>query len=359
MTVGELAAMLGGICVGNDSLQLVGIAPLSAARPDEVSYLTRADYVAAALESAAGCVIVSDPSTLPNRTLIVVPNARLAYLGTIDIFNPPPAPPPPHLSSLAHIEPSAVLGVGVSVGPFATIGARTIIGDHSKIGAGTRIGSDCRVGTNCQIYSGAVLYDGSSLADRVIVHANAVIGSDGFGFYLGSDEPVRIPQVGKVVIESDVEIGPSSCIERATLTETYIGPRAKIGALVIVGHNTYVGQDTVIVAHSAIAGSVRIGRAARIWGKVGVRGHRTIGNNAKVLAASFVTSDVPDGTTVGGNPAVAHIQWKRGIVALSKLPAALRQLGRLSSSARLNKEGATSSEAQTSGSGSLDKRDDP
>lgn len=327
ISVNELAQVIGGTVHGDGALILSGISPLETARPNELSFLTKHRYRQQAAVTHAGCVIVASEDALPAKTVIVTPDPHLAYVKAMHFFFPEQRL---HLgiSPDTSIDGTVELGTNVSIGSKVVVGARSSIGSGTAILAGVVIGDDCRVGSNCVIHPGAILYPQTELGNRVIVHANAVLGVDGFGFYLANVKPVRVPQVGRVVIEDEVEIGPCVCVERATFDQTRIGARVKIGALTYVGHNVSIGNDTVIVGQTGVSGSVKIGSGCRIWGQVGIRGHIEIGDGARILARSAVFRSVPPGSVYGGEPAVPHLEWKRIVSSMKRLPNLIRTIGR-------------------------------
>jgi len=201
-----------------------------------------------------------------------------------------------------------------------------VVGSGADIGAGTRldaqvfVGADVRIGRDCRIFPQVALREGTRLGDRVTVHAGAVIGADGFGYARDGARYIKIPQVGRVVVEDDVEIGANATIDRATLGTTRIGRGTKIDNLVQIAHNVQVGEDTVIVAQVGISGSSQIGSRVTLAGQVGVVDHVRIGDNAIVGAQSGVTKDVPPGALVLGSPAVPHLEFKRQLAAIARLP---------------------------------------
>jgi UDP-3-O-[3-hydroxymyristoyl] glucosamine N-acyltransferase len=222
-------------------------------------------------------------------------------------------------SPQAQVDPTAILGEGVSIGPFATIGARTRIGKNCRIQAGCHIGDDVTLGENCVLYPNVVLYDDVHLGDNVIIHAGAVIGTDGFGYKFRNGEHVKFPQVGTVVIEANVEIGANTCIDRAALGATRVGVGTKIDNLVQIGHNVQIGARVLLCGQSGVSGSTVIKDLATLAAQAGVADHVTIGTQAIVFAQSGVTKDVADKDQVIGFPAANRKQALREMAALRRL----------------------------------------
>jgi UDP-3-O-[3-hydroxymyristoyl] glucosamine N-acyltransferase len=222
------------------------------------------------------------------------------------------------------VRPGAHLADGVSIGPLSYIEEGVAIGPRSAIGAQVYIGRDTRVGADCHFYPQVVIRERVEIGDRVIIHSGAVIGSDGFGYLRDRrGARVKIPQVGRVVIEDDVEIGANAAIDRATLGTTRLKRGTKIDNLVQIGHNVMIGEDTVIAGQTGIAGSVKIGDRVTLGGQVGVADHLEIGDDVAVGAKGGITKDVPTGKILLGNPAKDHMEFKRWLAATNRLPRLL------------------------------------
>ena len=329
ISVADLARTIEGRAVGDEGLLLRGIATLDDAGPADVSFLSSKAYRAAAESSAAGCVIVDSEDALPGRTVIVVEGAQLGYARAMQHFFPRERPPA-GVSAQATVDDTAVLGEGVYVDAGAVIGAGCRIGARTEIHAGVVIGADCEIGESCLLYPGVVLYPETVLGDRVIVHAGAILGADGFGVAWAGDGFTKIPQAGRAVIESDVEIGANTCIDRATLAETRIGRGTKIDNLTQVAHNVTIGPHSALAAQSGIAGSTTLGTGCQVAGQSGIAGHLEVGDRTTVLAKSALLTSFPEGgAAVAGIPAVKAFAWKRMSKALEKLPEVFRRLRRL------------------------------
>jgi UDP-3-O-[3-hydroxymyristoyl] glucosamine N-acyltransferase len=320
MSTAEVANYLGGVVKGNPELQLAGFKPLNVAGSSDLSFLHLGKYRNAALMSNAGAIIVNAGVELGNQTLIVVSEATEAYRRAIDLFYPE-LPITPGVSPNAIVDPSAVLGVDVQIGPGAILAAGVTVGDRVSVMAGAIIGEGCSIGRDSCIHSGAVLYPGVVIGERVAIYANAVIGADGFSFRQSPDgKHQRIRQVGRLVIEDDVEIGACACIDRAALTETRIGKGCKIDKFVFISHNVQLGPDCIVMGQSAVAGSTSIGAGSILCMQTGVREHLVLGEDTTVMARGFVVADTPPKSVVAGVPAMPAAQWRKVVAITKRLP---------------------------------------
>ena len=307
----EIARLLSAELIGSDA-RIEGASTLEEAGPAEVSICMDLRHTEPLKRTRAGGVLV--PKRLQRLgeqapcPLLLVDNPRLALLCVLEHLYPEPPcipgiQPGARLDAGARVADSARIEVGASVLTGAQIGERTWIHAGAFIGEGVRVGSDCRIGPN------AVVREGCVLGDRVIVGACAVLGSPGFGFVPDGGRIRRIPQVGKVVIADDVEIGANTCVDRATLGTTRVGQGSKIDNLVQIGHNVQIGQRVILAAQVGLAGSVRIEDGAVLGGQVGVADHLTIGAGAQIGAKSGLIADVPPGARLIGYPAGSVTEW--------------------------------------------------
>lgn len=319
MRLGEVAERLGCRLEGDGGLEVVAVRSLEEAGPHHLSFIARKAHISRLRESAVGAVILDEGWPPVDRPSLRTRNLYLALARALTIFHPA-APPAPG------IHPTAVVAPDVRVAPDACVGPLCVLGPGAKVGAGTileaqvAVGARVHIGQGCRIFPNVTLRDDVVLGDRVIVHSGTVIGADGFGYGRDGHRYVKIPQVGRVVIEDDVEIGANVCIDRATLDETRIGQGSKIDNLVQIGHNVRIGSDTVIVAQVGISGSVRIGSRVTLAGQAGVVDHVEIGDDVIVGAQAGVTKDVPPRSAVLGAPAVPHTEFKRQLAAVARLP---------------------------------------
>lgn len=327
-TLKEIAERVGGRLVGDPARRLAAVRPLDAAGPHDLSFLANPRYRDEAMASRAGALLLRDPDRIEGRDQVLVDHPYTALAAAMALFHPE-SRPAPGVSERAVVAPDARLGRDVSIGPLAVVGARVVLGDGAVLMAGVVLGDDVEVGPGSLLHPGVVVYARCLVGARVTLHAGAVVGSDGFGFGEEGGGRAKIPQVGIVRIEDDVEVGANTTIDRATFGETVIGRGSRLDNLVQVAHNVRVGEGSVLVAQSGIAGSTRLGRSVIVAGQSGVAGHLNVGDGAVVGAKSAVLSDLPAGAFVVGHPAIAHRDWKRAQAAWRRLPDLLRTVQRL------------------------------
>ena len=324
-TLGELAAALRATLEGDPARTVTGVAPLDTAGPDEVSFLIDARYAAAAAASRAGAFLVGPSVSGLRGPMLRVDAPQLALIELLTLFHPAAAGTP-------GIDRSAVVAADARVDPSATVGPLAVVESDASVGAGARIHALAFVGRGAEIGEGSVLHPrvvvgaGVKLGRRVVVHPGVVIGADGFGYAFDGHAHRKIPQVGGVLIEDDVEIGANTTIDRAMLGQTVVRRGTKIDNLVQVGHNVEIGEHSIIVAQVGISGSCRIGRNVVLAGQVGVADHVTVGDGAVVLAQSGLARDVAPGEKLFGTPARPVLQSKRIWVVEEQLPDIARRL---------------------------------
>jgi UDP-3-O-[3-hydroxymyristoyl] glucosamine N-acyltransferase len=323
LTAQELAERLGGTlehCPPDRPISEVK--PLEEAGAGSVSFLANPKYATKAKESPAGLILVDAVADLGDRPVLRVPHPYWAFAQAIGWLHPEPVPAWGH----EPVHPTVQVGQGCRVAPGATVGARSVLGAGSVVHPGVHIGEDCVVGEGCELFPGVVLYRRTQLGDRVAIHANSVVGSDGYGYVLVEGRHRKIPQVGWVEVGDDVEIGACVCIDRGVLGPTRIGAGTKIDNQVQVGHNVQVGQHCLLVAQTGISGSTRLGDYVTLAGKVGVVGHIEIGSRSIVGGNSVVAKSLPEGSFVTGFPARPHREWTESQAALNRLPKFMKQL---------------------------------
>ncbi|HWP35408.1 MAG TPA: UDP-3-O-(3-hydroxymyristoyl)glucosamine N-acyltransferase [Thermodesulfobacteriota bacterium] len=330
LTAGDLAARLSATVVGDGARPLHGVAPIDAAGPGDLTFVANPKYLRYLPGTRAGAVLLAREHLPPgpppaDRTYLVVPDPYLALAGALVLFHPPRRPPP-GVHPTAWVDPSATLGREVHIGPLCAVAAGCRLGDRVVLVGGVHLGEGVEVGEESTLHPNVTVYPGCRLGRRVVVHGGTVIGADGFGFARGPQGAVKIPQVGRVVIEDDVEIGANCAIDRATLGETRIGRGTKIDNLVQIGHNVVVGEGSLIVAQVGVSGSTRIGRGVTLAGQAGLVGHIEVGDGAIVTAQAGVSNDVPAGAVVSGTPHRPHHEWRRIAAALGELPALCRRV---------------------------------
>jgi UDP-3-O-[3-hydroxymyristoyl] glucosamine N-acyltransferase len=323
--LGELAGRLQGAVRGDPERRVRGIATLDQAGPDEISFLTHPRYRRRAADSRAGAIVVGPDSGLAGRDLLEVADPYLAVARLLQWFHPPP-PRRTGISPLAWVAQGVELAEEVAIGPFAVIEEGPRLEAGVSVGAGCVVGRDCRVGRESELMPRVVLYPGTQVGPRCLIHSGVVLGADGFGFATSAGRHHKIPQVGRVVIEADVEIGANSAVDRATLGETCVGEGSKIDDLVMIAHGVRIGPGALLAAQSGISGSSRVGARATFAGQSGAAGHLELGEGVVVAAKSAVLRDLPAGAFVAGIPAVNHLQWKRSQALVQKLPGLRREI---------------------------------
>jgi UDP-3-O-[3-hydroxymyristoyl] glucosamine N-acyltransferase len=322
-TIKDLAEVCGAEIVGGNPQQTIhSAANIDAAGAHQIAFIAGAKYASKLASIPASAVIVpkDTPAAIahPDTCLLRVDDPEMAFVACLHHLYPEKVRRAA-LSPQAVVDPTATLGEGVSVGPFASVGARSTIGKNCRIQAGCHIGEDVTLGDHCVLYPNVVLYDGARLGDNVIIHSGSVIGADGFGYRFRIGDYVKFPQVGNVVIESNVEIGVNSSVDRAALGTTRVGEGTKIDNLVQVGHNCDVGARVLLCSQSGVGGSSVVKDLAVLAAQAGVADHITIGTQAIVLAQAGVTKDVADRDQVIGFPAANRKEALREMAALHRL----------------------------------------
>ncbi len=321
LTAQAVADLVGGRLLGDGRLVLDGIGPLDRAGPDTLSLLVSARYLPYFRASSAGAVLISEALAREGSgptTRIVVADPHRALLTIIPAFCP--SEELTHgVDPTARLGPGVTLGSDVSIGPYVVLERAVRIGARSRLGPGVVVGDAVTIGDDCVLGPHVVCHAGTQIGNRVILKAGAVIGGAGFGYVSGADGHLRIPHIGRCVLEDDVEIGSGTCLDRGSIDDTSIGQGTKIDNLVQIGHNVRVGRRCLIMACVGIAGSVRIGDDVIIAGHTGIADHLTIGDRARVAAKSAVFGHVEAGATVGGHPARQHRQFLRGQAALHRI----------------------------------------
>lgn len=328
MTLSEIANLVEGELLGDPSLAITGVAGISDALPGQITFIAQKKYLKLLADSRASAVITAEEGgvTIP---AIKVAEPYLAFARLLEAFYPP-HPLEPGVDERACVCKGARLGEGVRVFPFVYIGEDAVIGDRVILYPGVSVGARASIGEDTIINSNVSIYDGVTIGRRVIIHSGVVIGSDGFGFVrTGDGSHHKIPQVGTVNIEDDVEIGANVCIDRASLGATLIKKGTKIDNQVHVGHNNVVGENSLLLAQVGLSGSCTLGRNVTLAGQVGTIDHISIGDNATVVAQSGLAQDVPPDAVVSGSPAIPHHLWRKVQLSLTKLPELIKTVRKL------------------------------
>ncbi len=330
LTIAEIAALTGARPREGAKLELriVSIAPLDRAGPSDLAFLDNAKYADGLGTTRAGACLVAErfesraPHGLnllrtrePYRAFVTV--ARTLFPGALrpsSLFETQGIAPGAFVHPAARIESDVTIDPGAVIGPRAEIGSGTVIGAGAAIGPGVRIGRNCAIGSHASVIH-------CLIGDRVIIHPGCRIGQDGFGYMMGPRGHSKVPQVGRVIIQDDVEIGAGTTIDRGAIRDTVIGEGTKIDNLVQIGHNVVIGRHCVLVAQTGISGSVTLEDFVVLGARVGVNNHLTIGEGAQIAATSIVHGDVPRGARWGGTPAKPAKQWFREMLLLERLAA--------------------------------------
>lgn len=338
-TVKELADHVGGRVVGDGSLLIRGAATLSEAGEGDLSFLANPRYEKEMRKSAATAIVIGEGIEPDNRTYIVCKDPYFAFMQIVVLIHGHREHQSTGISPRASVAPTAQVGKDVDIHDFVSISDEAVIGDHTIIYPNCVVGPGSKIGKNCVLYPNVTIYDGCTIGDRVVIHSSTVIGQDGFGYATHDGVHHKIPQIGGVVIEDDVEIGANCAIDRGTLGDTFIGRGTKFSNLIAIGHNTRIGAYSLLVAQVGIAGSVQVGKYCIFGGQAGVVGHITIGDQVKVGAQAGVTNDIPDGQAVVGSPAMPLTQAKRSVAVMKDLPEFRRKLRDLEKTLRHLVEG--------------------
>lgn len=315
-TVETLAALIGGKIIGNPRLSIDGITNCDSLKPGLITFIQDSKDLKRVEASEITCVIVPPQVTASSKTLIQVPMPKLAWAKLLDYFHPA-LPFAAGVSPKASVSKSAKLGKGVTIEDYAVIGDHAEIGDHTVIRSHAFVDREVKIGSKSHLYPGVVVYHGSQLGNQVTIHAGTVIGADGFGYVATPQTQEKIPQVGNVIIEDDVEIGALTSIDRATVGSTVIGKGTKIDNQVQIAHNVQMGPGCAISSQTGISGSCKIGSHVTMGGKVGLGDHVEIGDWTMVGAGAGVPSNkkVPAKQIVFGQPARPYQEARRQIGA--------------------------------------------
>jgi len=346
---GRIATQPGREAAGETKL-LLGVAPLQTAGPEQVSFLDNRRYAAMLATTCAGAVIVHPdlaPRLRPDSLGIITPEPYAGWARVAALFYPEP-PPRPGAHPSAVIDPAAAIDPSAEIGPLAVIAAGAQIGPRSRIGAGAAIGPGVVIGPDCRIGAQATVSH-ALLGARVYVYPGARIGQEGFGFATTSRGFLTVPQLGRVILEDDVEIGANATIDRGSAHDTVIGTGSRLDNLVQIGHNVRTGRCCVIVSQAGISGSTVLGDHVMVAGQAGLVGHLRIGRKARIGAQAGVMSDVPEAADVLGSPAQPVREFFRQVAALKRLARGVSARG-----GRAKGEPAAPPEARPAGEESVD-----
>lgn len=330
--VGELARFLTdqGLrvnLVGNPETVVHRINTLEDARPGDITFLANRKYFSLINGTQATAIILPETISGPDHLVqIKVDDSYFAMCLIIELLHGHRRHCLDGIHPNACIDPTARIGKNASIGAGVMICRNTVVGDNAVLYSGCFIGPDCRIGNNVQLYPNVTVYDDTVVGDNVTIHAGTVVGEDGFGYATHGGTHHKIPQIGNVVIEDDVEIGANCAIDRASIGSTVIGKGTKFSNLIAIGHGTKVGPHCLLVAQVGIAGSTKLGHHVTLGGQVGVVGHIAIGDHVTVAAKSGIINNVEGGMTLLGQPALPIQESKRQILMIGKLPEMREQL---------------------------------
>lgn len=328
-TVKEIAEFLKSVYKGDGNKIITNIADIETAGENDIVFASGKKHLKSLKKSRAGAAIIPPVEETFELPVIICENPHLAFAETIAFFHPC-SYPSPGIDSLAFVSPSAKIGKDVSIGAFSYLGEDVEIGDETIIFPLVSIYCGVKIGKKSIIHSHVSIRENTSVGDRVIIHNGVVLGADGFGYTRDKEgTPVKIPQIGKIFIEDDVEIGANSAVDRAGLTETRIGRGAKIDNLVQIAHNVTIGPGSIIAGQAGIAGSSKLGKNVILGGQVGISDHVNIGDNVIMAAKSGVTKDVPEGGFISGSPHLDILEWRKAWASIPHLHQLLKDFRKL------------------------------
>lgn len=319
-TLNEIAAYLGGNIQGNGNVIIKGISGIKEAREGDITFVANIKYFPLIEKTNATAIIAPKDVKAPDRNLVLVDNPSLAFAKIASLIVGEQGHCLEGIHPTAIIASDAKIGKNVRIGAYTVIESKAVIGDDTIIYSNCFIGHETHLGVKCLIYPNVVIRERLTIGKNVIIHSGTVIGADGFGFADVEGVHHKIPQVGTVIIEDDVEIGANVTIDRARFDKTFIGQGTKIDNLVQIAHNVIIGRNCIIVAQTGISGSVEVKDGAILAGQSGIAGHLTIGEGAVVGAQAGVTKSIPPKTMVSGYPAKPHETAKKVNAALQRLP---------------------------------------
>jgi UDP-3-O-[3-hydroxymyristoyl] glucosamine N-acyltransferase len=330
-TARQIAQVINGEIIGNENVTVNSFSKIEEGKPGSISFLANPKYTHYIYNTKASIVLIDKNAILEKpveTTLIKVNNAYECIAKLLQMYEAT-KPKKTGIDPLAFVSTNAKIGKNCYIGAFAYVGDNVSIGDNTQIYPHTTICENTTIGESCTLYPNVTVYHGSLIGDRVILHAGSVIGSDGFGFAPSTNGYDKIPQIGVVTIENDVEIGANTCIDRSTMGSTYIRKGVKLDNLVQIAHNTDIGENTVMSAQVGVAGSTKVGQWCMFGGQVGLAGHIVIGNKVFLGAQSGVPGNIKDGQQLIGTPPMKQRPYFKSQAVFRRLPELYKQINDL------------------------------
>jgi UDP-3-O-[3-hydroxymyristoyl] glucosamine N-acyltransferase len=325
----DLAALIDARIVGDPETEIQRMATIDQAQSGDITFLANLKYLPLLAATQASAVIISTGVEAPaGINLLQCANPYLAFAKVLTFLHVP-RPEPQGISPRAVVDPSAEIAAGVTIHPGCVVGARVKIGSQTILYPNVVLYDDVTLGEGCTIHAGVVIREGCQIGQRVIIQPSAVIGSDGFGFAPDGESYYKIPQIGIVVIEDDVEVGSCSCIDRAALGVTRLGQGVKLDNMVQIAHNVTIGAHTVMAAQTGISGSSNIGRHCTFGGQSSTAGHLKTGDNLTVAGRGALASNTEGDQIVSGVPAIPHRDWLKASMIFAKLPTLRKEVVRM------------------------------
>jgi len=328
-TLAEIAKIIEGEVVGDKNLVITGLSGIEEANEGDLTFVANSKYIPLIKKTKASAIITPRDMEVPGKPTIRANNPSLAFANIASLMAEEDPLCFQGVHKTAIIADEVKLGKNVTVGPYAIVEPNVKIGDNSIIYGGTYIGQKTIIGKDCLIYPHVTVRERTEIRDRVIIHSGTVVGSDGFGFEEDGGAHVKIPQLGTVLIEDDVEIGANVTIDRARFAKTVVGKGSKIDNLVQIAHNVVIGENCIIVAQVGISGSTMIGKNSILAGQAGLAGHLKVGEGSIVAAQAGVSKSIPPFSKVSGYPAKPHAHAKRVNACLQRLPDYVKKIQEL------------------------------
>ena len=329
MRLAEIARALGCELRGDGDVEIADVAPLDGAAPGTLTFLDDRRLAHLLATTRAAAVILPPEAEDPAIPTLRAPHPYLAFVGAVELLHPAKRNETPGVHPTAVVAATAVIGPRASLGPWVTVGERTTIGADAVLHAGVAVYEDVTIGDSFTAHAHAVVREGVRIGSRVTLHAGSVVGSDGFGYLPLPDGNRKIPQVGTVVLDDDVEIGACATVDRAALGATVVGRGTKIDNLVMVGHGCRLGAHCLLAGQVGLAGGTTLGARVMLGGQAGSAGHLTVGDGAQVGAQAGVHRDIPAGGVFSGYPAMEARRWRRITMSMPRLPEVFRRLRRI------------------------------